>query len=67
MAKLQVAIDLLSTQEALTLAGKVAPYVDIIELGTPLIKSEGLAVITAMKQAHPDKLVFADFKNRRYG
>ncbi|MBW3126953.1 3-hexulose-6-phosphate synthase [Hymenobacter profundi] len=67
MAKLQVAIDLLSTQEALTLAGKVAPYVDIIELGTPLIKSEGLAVITAMKQAHPDKLVFADFKTADTG
>ncbi|GGF09591.1 3-hexulose-6-phosphate synthase [Hymenobacter cavernae] len=67
MAKLQVAIDLLTTKDALALAGKVAPYVDIIELGTPLIKSEGLAVITAMKQAHPDKLVFADFKTADTG
>ncbi|RYY10072.1 MAG: 3-hexulose-6-phosphate synthase, partial [Cytophagaceae bacterium] len=67
MAKLQVAIDLLSTQEALDLAAKVAPYVDIIELGTPLIKSEGLAVIKAMKAAHPDKLVFADFKTADTG
>ncbi|MGO3865842.1 orotidine 5'-phosphate decarboxylase / HUMPS family protein, partial [Glutamicibacter arilaitensis] len=50
--KIQVAIDLLSTAEALELAGKVAPYVDIIELGTPLIKAEGLSVITAIKQAH---------------
>ena len=30
MAKLQVAIDLLTTEEALALAAKVAPYVDII-------------------------------------
>jgi len=67
MAKLQVAIDLLSTKEALDLAAKVAPYVDIIELGTPLIKSEGLAVIKAMKAAHPDKLVFADFKTADTG
>jgi 3-hexulose-6-phosphate synthase len=67
MAKLQVAIDLLSTKEALELAAKVAPYVDIIELGTPLIKSEGLAVIKAMKAAHPDKLVFADFKTADTG
>lgn len=67
MAKLQVAIDLLSTKEALDLAAKVAPYVDIIELGTPLIKSEGLAVIKAMKAAHPNKLVFADFKTADTG
>ena len=67
MAKLQVAIDLLTTEDALALAAKVAPYIDIIELGTPLIKSEGLAVITAMKKAFPDKLVFADFKTADAG
>lgn len=62
MTKLQVAIDLLTTEAALELAHKVAPYVDIIELGTPLIKSEGLSVVTAMKTAFPDKLIFADMK-----
>jgi len=67
MAKLQVAIDLLTTEEALILAAKVAPYVDIIELGTPLIKNMGSAVITAMKNAHPDKLVFADLKTADAG
>lgn len=67
MAKLQVAIDLLTTEEALALAAKVAPYVDIIELGTPLIKNMGSTVITAMKQAHPDKLVFADLKTADAG
>jgi len=67
MAKLQVAIDLLTTDEALALAAKVAPYVDIIELGTPLIKNMGSSVITAMKAAHPDKLVFADLKTADAG
>lgn len=67
MAKLQVAIDLLTTEEALALAAKVAPYVDIIELGTPLIKNMGSSVITAMKAAHPDKLVFADLKTADAG
>ncbi|SEO77871.1 3-hexulose-6-phosphate synthase [Mucilaginibacter sp. OK283] len=67
MAKLQVAIDLLTTGDALALAAKVAPYVDIIELGTPLIKNMGSAVITAMKNAHPDKLVFADLKTADAG
>jgi 3-hexulose-6-phosphate synthase len=65
--KLQVAIDLLTTEAALELAGKVAEYVDIIELGTPLIKAEGLSVITAVKDAHPDKIVFADLKTMDAG
>ena len=67
MTQLQVAIDLLTTEDAIALATKVAPYVDIIELGTPLIKSEGLSAITAMKDAFPDKLVFADFKTADAG
>ena len=67
MTKLQVAIDLLKTEDAIALATKVAPYIDIIELGTPLIKSEGLSVITAMKEAFPDKKVFADFKTADAG
>lgn len=67
MTKLQVAIDLLTTEDAIALATKVAPYIDIIELGTPLIKSEGVSAITAMKEAFPDKMVFADFKTADAG
>jgi 3-hexulose-6-phosphate synthase len=65
--KLQVAIDLLSTADALQLLNKVAPYVDIIELGTPLIKQQGLSVVTNVKAAYPDKLVFADMKTMDAG
>lgn len=60
-------MDVLTTDAALTLAGQVAPYVDIIELGTPLIKAEGLRAVTAIKQAHPDKIVFADLKTMDAG
>ena len=67
MTKLQVALDLLTTADALAMARKVAPYVDIIELGTPLIKSEGVAVISALKAAHPDKEIFADLKTADAG
>ena len=67
MTKLQVAIDLLTTPDALTLCYKVAPYVDIIELGTPLIKSAGLSVVSAVKAAHPDKEIFADLKTADAG
>jgi 3-hexulose-6-phosphate synthase len=65
--KLQVAMDLLTVEDALELAGKVAEYVDIIELGTPLIKAAGLVAVTAVKQAHPDKIVFADMKTMDAG
>lgn len=65
--KLQVAIDLLSTADALTLLNKVAEYVDVIELGTPLIKQQGLSVVTNVKAAYPDKLVFADMKTMDAG
>jgi 3-hexulose-6-phosphate synthase/6-phospho-3-hexuloisomerase len=59
---LQVALDLESMDQALQLASEVAPYVDIMEAGTPLIKSEGIRVVQALKNAHPDKLICADLK-----
>ena len=65
--KLQVAMDVLTTEAALELAGQVAEYVDIIELGTPLIKAAGLSAVTAVKDAHPDKIVFADMKTMDAG
>ncbi|QHC64442.1 3-hexulose-6-phosphate synthase [Rathayibacter festucae] len=65
--KLQFAMDTLSTEAALELAAAAAPHVDILELGTPLIKSAGLSAITAIKEAHPDKTVFADLKTMDAG
>lgn len=59
--------DLLSTCDALTLLHKVGPFVDIIELGTPLVKQEGLSVVKYVKAAWPDKLVFADIKTMDTG
>ena len=60
-------MDVLTTDDALALAGKVAAHVDIIELGTPLIKAAGLEAVTAIKAAHPDKVVFADLKTMDAG
>lgn len=65
--KLQFAMDTLTTDAALELAAAAAPSVDIIELGTPLIKAEGFRAITAVKEAHPDKIVFADLKTMDAG
>lgn len=65
--QLQVALDVLDLPSALTLAGQVAEHVDILELGTPLVKSAGIGAVTAIKAAHPDKLVFADLKTADAG
>ncbi|MCQ2002160.1 3-hexulose-6-phosphate synthase [Arthrobacter zhaoxinii] len=65
--KLQLAMDVLTVEDALELAGKAAEYVDIIELGTPLVKNAGLSAVTAIKEAHPDKIVFADLKTMDAG
>ncbi|WP_336162332.1 orotidine 5'-phosphate decarboxylase / HUMPS family protein, partial [Amycolatopsis sp. VC5-11] len=67
VVRLQVALDVLDVGSALALARQVAGEVDILELGTPLVKSAGIAAVTAVKAAHPDKLVFADLKTADAG
>jgi len=65
--KLQVAIDLPTTKAALALLEGVAPFVDIIEIGTPLVKAEGLSVLRDVKKAYPNKELFADYKTMDAG
>ncbi len=69
MAKplIQVALDSLDYDQTLALARQAAPYVDIIEIGTPCLKVNGLALVKAMKAAHPDKLLFVDLKTMDAG
>ena len=62
MKLLQVALDLFSTEEALKVLDQVGQYVDIIELGTPLMIAEGARVVKTVKEKYPDKIVFADIK-----
>ena len=63
--KLQFAMDTLTTEAALELAAAAAPHVDILELGTPLIKSAGLSAVTAIKQAGQDRLRRSQDHGRR--
>ncbi|HTP00196.1 MAG TPA: orotidine 5'-phosphate decarboxylase / HUMPS family protein [Anaerolineales bacterium] len=67
MPKIQLAIDTLDWERAIELASLAAPYVDILEAGTPLIKSVGIRIVTALKDAHPEKLVLADLKSSDVG
>ncbi|MDK9853014.1 orotidine 5'-phosphate decarboxylase / HUMPS family protein, partial [Staphylococcus equorum] len=43
--ELQLAIDLLNKEEAAKLANKVKDYVDIVEIGTPIVINEGLPAV----------------------
>ena len=65
--KLQLALDTLDAGEAINLAKLCAPHVDILEAGTPLIKSVGIQIVSRLKDAHPDKIVLADLKSSDVG
>ncbi len=65
--KIQVALDTLDMDEALRIANLTHTYVDILEAGTPLIKSVGIKIVTALKEKYPDKLVLADLKSSDVG
>ena len=60
---LQVALDFENLSRALAAAGEaVEGGADWIEAGTPLIKSEGLDAVRALKKAFPDRWIVADMK-----
>lgn len=67
MVKLQLAMDTLDGDEALRLTDCTAPFVDILEAGTPLIKSVGINIVRKLKSIHPEKLVLADLKSSDVG
>jgi 3-hexulose-6-phosphate synthase len=67
MVKLQLAMDTLDGEEALRLAECTAPFVDIIEAGTPLIKSVGIGIVNKLRTMHPRKTILADLKSSDVG
>jgi 3-hexulose-6-phosphate synthase/6-phospho-3-hexuloisomerase len=65
--KLQVALDFLNLDQALKVAKDVALFVDILEAGTPLIKSTGMESVRQLKALFPDKIIDADLKTADVG
>jgi 3-hexulose-6-phosphate synthase/6-phospho-3-hexuloisomerase len=60
---LQVALDLTELNRALQIAREaVLGGADWIEAGTPLIKSEGIRAVRALKAEFPDHVIVADMK-----
>lgn len=60
---LQIALDLVNLHRALKIAEEaVKGGVEWIEAGTPLIKSEGMNAIRALRKKFPDNIIIADMK-----
>jgi 3-hexulose-6-phosphate synthase len=60
--ELQLALDLVNIPEAKELVKEVEEYVDIVEIGTPVIINEGLRAVKEIKEAFPHLKVLADLK-----
>ncbi|MFU2016123.1 3-hexulose-6-phosphate synthase [Peribacillus butanolivorans] len=60
--ELQLALDLVNIQEGIELVKHVEEYVDIVEIGTPVVINEGLRAVKEMKEAFPSLKVLADLK-----
>ncbi len=67
MPMLQLALDFVSVPPAVATAVQVQEFVDIIEIGTPLIKVAGVEGVKAIREVCPDKYILADFKTPDVG
>ncbi|MDI6856523.1 MAG: orotidine 5'-phosphate decarboxylase [Candidatus Thermoplasmatota archaeon] len=62
MAVLQLALDLENLSRAIQIAKESIACTDWIEVGTPLIKSEGMNAIRELRKKFPDFTLVADMK-----
>ena len=67
MALIQAALDTLDFNQTIEIAQSIAPYVDIIELGTPCIKYNGIEIVSAMRGLVPNRRIMADLKTMDAG
>ncbi|NOU72344.1 3-hexulose-6-phosphate synthase [Paenibacillus sp. LMG 31458] len=60
--ELQLALDLVDIPQAKKLVKEVEAYIDIVEIGTPVVINEGLRAVKEIKEAFPNLRVLADLK-----
>ncbi|MEW4280096.1 3-hexulose-6-phosphate synthase [Priestia megaterium] len=60
--ELQLALDLVNISEAKEVVQEVQEYIDIVEIGTPVVINEGLKAVKEIKEAFPSLKVLADLK-----
>ena len=62
MVVIQVALDFVNKYDAFKVAEEVARENVWIEAGTPLIKSQGVAILRELKDRYPNQVIVADMK-----
>ena len=66
--QIQLALDFVDLERALAIAAMAVPEgIDIVEAGTPLIKSAGLDAVRRLRKAFPGKKILADLKTADAG
>lgn len=60
--KLQVAFDVMSIEEMDERLSKIKDYVDIVEVGTPMIIMDGQKPVRYFSEKYPDKIILSDTK-----
>ena len=58
--ELQLALDLVDIPEAIEIVKEVEEYIDIVEIGTPVVKIWGLEAVKQMKEAFPNLRVLTE-------
>jgi 3-hexulose-6-phosphate synthase len=67
MAQTQMALDSLDFDATVALAEAVAPHVDILEIGTPCIKHNGIKMVETLKSKFPNNKILVDLKTMDAG
>ncbi len=67
MAQTQMALDSLDFDATVALATKVAPHVDILEIGTPCIKHNGIKLLEVLRAKFPKNKILVDLKTMDAG
>jgi 3-hexulose-6-phosphate synthase len=67
MAQTQMALDSLDFDATVALAAKVAPHVDILEIGTPCIKHNGIKLLETLRAKFPNNKILVDLKTMDAG
>lgn len=60
--KIQLALDILDEKQALKIVEEIGEYVDIIEIGTSLLKLCGIGIVKKIRDLEPQKEIFIDTK-----
>jgi len=63
----QMALDSLDFDQTVALATKVAPHVDILEIGTPCIKHNGIKLLETLRAKFPNNKILVDLKTMDAG